>query len=128
MSVPICSNLKGARPLFENGQPSELTKKALEFCQAYQAQQNTTRQFVDALNKQGLLVPRVAKVTLANGTERTLQGFRIVDEQKFDKLSDEVFLDWRKKGWLGLIYVHMISQSGWTALVERVNRRTAAGG
>ncbi|MSO74870.1 MAG: SapC family protein [Alphaproteobacteria bacterium] len=45
--VDVASDLfepGGARPLFENGQPSNLTKKALEFCQAYQTQQNGTRQ------------------------------------------------------------------------------------
>ena len=72
-------------------------------------------------------MPRAAKVTLGNGIVRTLQGFRIVDERKFEQLSDDVFLDWRKKGWIGLIYVHMASQGGWTALVDRANRRTAGG-
>lgn len=129
LCVDVASELLepgGARRLFESGQPSELTKKALEFCQTYQTQQEATRQFVEAVAKHKLLVPRAAKVTLHSGTQRALSGFRIIDEHKFNALGDNIFLDWRRRGWIGLVYAHLASQACWPALVERASRREAA--
>ncbi len=126
LCIDVASDLLeqgGARPLFEDGQPSELTKKALEFCQTYQTQQEATRQFVAAATKHSLLVPRSAKVTLRSGTARALSGFRIIDERKFSALGDNVFLDWRRRGWISLVYAHLASQACWPALVERASRR-----
>ncbi len=116
---------KGERTLFKDGQPTELTKKALEFCQIYQTQQEATRQFVDAVEKQGILVPRAAKVALRSGTPRTLTGFRVIDEAKLNALGDNVFLEWRRRGWIQLVYTHLSSQGCWAALVDRANRREA---
>lgn len=128
LCIDVASDLlevDGARPIFEAGQPSDLTKKALEFCQTYQTQQDATQLFVEAIAKSGLLVPRSAKVTLHSGDGRALSGFRIIDEHKFNALPDNVFLDWRKRGWIGLIYAHLASQACWPALVERASRREA---
>lgn len=116
----------GKRPLFQGDQPSDLTKKALEFCQLYQAQAEITRQFVEALVKNDLLMSRAAKLNLQSGAERTLAGFRVIDERKFNALPDDVFLEWRHKGWIGLVYVHLASLSAWGGLVERANRLEAA--
>ena len=30
---------------------------------------------------------------------------QVIDEAKFNAMPDEVFLDWRKKGWLALVYL-----------------------
>ena len=116
----------GKRALFQGGQPSELTKKALEFCQLYQQQADLTRQFVEALDEHDLLVGRGAKLRLASGTERTLSGFRVIDEQKFNALPDDVFLAWRHKGWIGLVYLHLASLSSWGGLVDRASRLESA--
>jgi len=116
----------GERKLFVDRQPTELTKKALEFCHTFQTQIDATRQFVEALEKHGLLVERAAKVNLQSGQNRSLSGFRLIDERKFNTLPDDVFLDWRKRGWIGLIYAHLASQSCWSHLVERAAKHGAA--
>ena len=64
-----------------------------------------------------------AEVTLKSGEKLALGGFRIIDEGKFNALSSEVFLEWRQRGWLHLVYSHLMSLSNWAGLVDR----TAAG-
>jgi hypothetical protein len=116
----------GPRALFAEGQPTDLTKRALEFCQTYQSHSELTRQFVEALVANNLLTGRAAKLTLRSGAERALSGFRIIDERKFNALPDAMFLDWRKKGWIALVYAHMASQNCWSGLVDRANRQEVA--
>ncbi len=109
----------GERGLFKDGEPTELTNRALEFCQAFQAQHEYTRQFAESVSQHGLLSPRAAEVTLKSGEKLALGGFRIIDEGKFNALSSEVFLEWRQRGWLHLVYSHLMSLSNWAGLVDR---------
>jgi hypothetical protein len=75
-----------------------------------------------------LLSTRAARIKLKSGETRTLTGFRLIDERKFNALPDEVFLEWRGRGWIGLVYSHLGSQTCWTTLVDRAARRNPAAG
>ena len=63
-----------ARPLFENQEPSPITKRALEFCTAYHRQFSGTRRFTDALEEADLLIERTANITVPGGQQLGLQG------------------------------------------------------
>ena len=52
---------------------------------------------------------------------------RVIDEAKFNALDDATVLEWRRKGWLPLIYCHLISASNWANLVDRVPAAAPAG-
>lgn len=110
---------EGARPLFENGEPSRLTQEALQFSSALQASQLATRTFCEALVETDLLVEQQAQGTLPDGKPFSVAGFRIVDAARLDALPDAVVLDWRKKGWLTLIDFHLASLGRWRDLLER---------
>lgn len=113
----------GERSLFVDGEATDVTNRALEFCQAFQAQHEYTRQFAAAVSEHGLLSPRAAEVTLKTGEKLALGGFRIIDEGKFNALPGEVFLEWRQRGWLHLVYSHLMSLSNWAGLVDRTAAR-----
>ena len=113
----------GERSLFVDGEATDVTNRALEFCQAFQAQHEYTRQFAEAVSEHGLLSPRAAEVTLKSGEKLALGGFRIIDEGKFNALPSEVFLEWRQRGWLHLVYSHLMSLSNWAGLVDRTAAR-----
>ena len=110
-----------ADPLFEGGSPSARTKEALEFCTAFQRQVPLTQAFLDALGEHGLLERKEVRVGLP-GTEQpqVLSGLQIVDETKFNALSDEVFLDWRQRGWIAAVYWHWASMDNFQRLAARV--------
>jgi hypothetical protein len=114
---------KGEYPLFEGGQPSEFTKSAMEFCAALRQQGDTTDEFIAALQEQGLLMPNDAQIDLRDGSRLQLSGFLVIDPQKFDALPDNVLLQWRKKGWLGLVYAQLLSSHRWQNLVDLLQMR-----
>lgn len=119
----------GERRLFDDGgKPTDLTNRALDFCRAFHAQHEVTRQFVQALGDHGLLIENSTEIRLSEGRRVEMQGYMIVDRERFEGLGDEVFLEWRRLGWLPLIYSHLISGSNWPAILQQTARRAAARG
>lgn len=117
-------------PLFQNGEPTELTKQALAFCDAFQGEAAATRAFTEALNAADLLIERRADATLPDGRKLGVEGFRIVDAEKFAALADDLVIDWHRKGWLALVHFHLSSMERFSALLGRQSAiepaRTAA--
>lgn len=111
--------------LFVDGKPSELLQQAMDFCGRFTGEHDHTQAFSAALVEQDLLVVRNANVRLQNGRELTLQGFSVVDVEKFQKLPDAVVLDWHGKGWLGLVHQHLMSLSRFGELSRRESQRAA---
>ncbi len=111
------------QPLFVDGEPSELVRKALDYCSAFQRQNELTRAFAAEIEKQGLLSEKEVNYTAAGGRRFNLRGLRVVDERKFNELPDDVFLEWRRRGWLHLVYCHLISIGNLTTLAELASRR-----
>jgi hypothetical protein len=114
-----CEMLKeaGEFALFEGDQPSAFTKSAMDFCAALRQQGDATDAFVKALKEHELLVSNNAEITAPDGNKFQLSGFLIIDPKKFDALPDSVILQWRKKGWLGLVYAQLLSSFRWQNLV-----------
>lgn len=112
----------GSRPLFDGNQPSELTKRALEFCAAYHRQSVQTQRFVEALEAHGLLTDQAANVTVPGGQTIALQGIRQIDQDKFRALPDSVLLEWHKNGFLFACHAHFISLGNWSSLAQRLGR------
>jgi hypothetical protein len=110
---------QGEYPLFkDDGTPSDFTQSAMEFCAALRQQGEATDEFVKALQEHDLLIKNDAQLDLPDGSQLQLGGFLIIDPQKFDALPDNVYLQWRKKGWIGLIYAHLLSSHRWQNLVD----------
>lgn len=116
------------RPLFDaDGTASAFTDRAVEFCRTFHQQHRATRRFAEALAERGLLRENTTELQLPEGRSLNIKGFRTVDPQAFDALPDDVFLDWRRRGWLAPIYPHLASVGNWASLVRRAARRQAEG-
>ncbi|WP_433925850.1 SapC family protein [Stenotrophomonas nematodicola] len=107
------------QPLFENGEPTELVNAAMRFCGDFTREHELTRQFSAALIEQGLLVDRSIDVTLSTGAQMSINGFRVVDVEKFSKLPDALVVAWHRNGWLALVHHHLSSLARFNALVQR---------
>lgn len=105
---------------------SELTQQGLEFCKNFHIQLQQTREFCQALHAADLLVDQQASITLDEGQTQNLTGFRIVDEQKFRQLPLETLQKFHERGWLGLIYAHLISTGSMGKLVAQLKRNPAS--
>lgn len=115
-------------PLFENRSPSPVTREALQFCEAYQAEFESTEAFTAALQEHDLLIEKRANATLSDGRNYALDGFKVVDQDRFRDLDQATVVDWHRKGWLSLVNLHLASLGRLTALMERQVRRVARGG
>ncbi|WP_127088237.1 SapC family protein [Aquabacter cavernae] len=110
----------GARPLFTaEGTASEAAAAAIAFCDTYALEHERTREFAAALEANGLLIERAARIALPDGTEKTVQGFRLIDDAAFRALSGETLASFHARGWLDLVVLHIASQASWHALMAR---------
>ncbi|SDU48298.1 SapC family protein [Stappia sp. ES.058] len=104
--------------LFEDGEPAEITRKALEFCGAFQREALASETILAKLSEHDLLVPNSGRFTLASGEVLTVNDFLVVDEKRLAALSDEAFLELRHADALTAIYSHMLSMRNWGELVR----------
>lgn len=109
----------GAHRLFDGETLTDTAKKALNFCVQYEAEAQATERFAKALVEHDLLVVNQARFSLPSGDVLALTDFKVVDEAKFNALSDEAFLELRRAGVLAAIYCHLVSMRAWQALVRR---------
>lgn len=118
--------VNGARPLFERDTPTDVARRAFDFCARLDADFRAGQDFADALSEAELLREESATVKEGGEVRARLANFRIVDEARFDALPDETVLDWRGRGWLVAVHAHLMSVSSWSELVHRAADRAAA--
>lgn len=110
-----CLSETEGEPLFEGEEMTEVTKRALDFCQAYRQQEEVSRQFVTALEQAGLLNAQSMKIERPGAKPLTVQGFRSVDRQKLAEMEDARWLEFRRLGLVLPIDAHLISLGSWQA-------------
>jgi hypothetical protein len=110
-----------ARLLFEDGKRTPVIEHALRFCVEFQRGHLATEAFMKALIEQDLLIPYQVTSTLDSGERLTATGFKVIDEARFAKLSDDVVVNWYRQGWLGYVCAHLASAGCWAQLVKRSN-------
>lgn len=106
----------GGQNFFEGSERTELCKRALDFCALFQRHFMATEAIIKQFRDLDLLVSHQSQFTLASGEALTLKDFKIIDENKFNKLSDDDFLSLRKSGALAAAYCHLVSLSSWQNL------------
>lgn len=113
-------------PLFDDeSKPTELAQNAMEFCKSYHGASQQTLEFSKALADSGLLIERTAELVVKGNQKINFSGFAIIDEEKFNKMDDDTFNEWRQKGWIGAIYAHLFSGFHWNSITKLLNERMA---
>lgn len=102
----------------EDGSESEYLEKRKNALMSYVENEQITKAFVDVLVKYELLSAQNINVKV-QGKEYILNGLHIVDEKKLNGLSDEDFLEIRKRGFLGPIFAHLGSMHQVNNLIQR---------
>lgn len=109
---------KGGAPVFADAQPTQQLNDAAELCRTLYQSLRETGALCAELENRGLLVENSAVIDFKQGGQAVLRGFRVIDAEKFNALDDAVFLEWRKRGWLGAIYAHFNSAARWARIVD----------
>jgi hypothetical protein len=102
--------------MFEAGEPSDIVKKNLEFCTNFHASWALTKKFVSDLADLDLLVERKADIQLPKHANLSLNGFRVIDREKYEQLADSKLAE-LPRAYIFAIHCHLISMSRWQNLL-----------
>ncbi|MBL8472852.1 MAG: SapC family protein [Rhodocyclaceae bacterium] len=113
-------------PLFDaEGKDGAFLTQALGFVQGFHAEASRTAEFCKELDQLGLMREMSALAELRDGRKFRLEKFWVVDEQKLQALQSAAVIDLFRRGWLGLIYAHLLSLTNLQDLLDRTAARTA---
>ena len=106
----------GGQPIFDNGQPTPEAQKAMDFCKNFQASWQQTEQYVKILQELDLLIDRRADIETSGGDRLSLDGFCVVDRDKFGKLPKSAVNE-LPRDLVAAITCHFVSMSCWAKLL-----------
>ena len=107
------------QPLFAEGELTPLGQRHIAFSRAYRLGMAQSAAFGAALKAADVLEPQRADIVLPGGAERRrVDGFHTVDAKRFEALADELFLAWRREGWLSAVYHQLGSAAHWAKLSD----------
>jgi hypothetical protein len=104
--------------LFEDGAPTAVLNDAVAFCSSYRDNLTAAGAFARALEEAGVLQDEEATVNFTAGGATRIRGFKVVRAEKLDAVPDATFLDWRRRGWIGVLYAHLQSAGQWSRLID----------
>lgn len=129
IAINVESNLvneeEGIALFDEEGKETEFLVKQKEAMAAYLQQEQMTKAFAKELMDKGFLVQKQINVKVQD-QQYDIDGVYIVDEKKIDELSDEDFLDLRKRGLLNPIFTHLISMRQMNNLIKRKSEKVGS--
>ena len=130
-SAPMVKMNNTDVPFFENGQPTEFTQNAMNFCNEFETERQRTESFVALLTSLDLLAPRETVYRPANpdgtpGEPQKIAEYFAVDEEKLNKLPADKLVELRDNGALMHIYAHLVSLLSWDKLIALTLERNAA--
>lgn len=105
-------------PLFEDDTPTQALNDAIAFCSALRDNLRAAGALGLALEEAGLLQDEEATVNFTAGGASRVRGFKVLKPGALDGVSDDTFLDWRRRFWLPAIYAHIHAAGMWGRLVD----------
>ncbi|HVY33552.1 MAG TPA: SapC family protein [Caulobacteraceae bacterium] len=126
-NAPMISD-KPEFPFFLNGELSEYTKNAVEFCNNFESEAQRTQSFVALLTELDLFETKKAFFSPPpiNGVAQEPQvvaEYQGVSEDKLNALPPAKFAELRDNGALAQIYAHLVSLLGWDRLIVKAMLR-----
>lgn len=110
----------GDTPLFENDEPSEMTKQTIEFCKTYEEDRLRTIEFGQRVKSLGVTKGQSAQFTPVGETApRAFADYLGVDENAIKELPAEKLAEFRDNGMLPLLYAMVMSMGNWRMLLQR---------
>lgn len=94
-----------------DGQPSDNTKRILEFCESFEQAGQRTKAFVDELKQHGLLMDGEIAIAMNDNPDQPFvyRGFQMINSDKLREIPAAQLETWNKNGFLMLVYAHLFS-------------------
>lgn len=110
-----------AQRLFVDGQPSDVTRNVVAFCEEYRSAQARTERLVELLDELDLFEIRQAhhrprRPDGTTGEAVLLLDYAAVDRRRFEALGDAAIAELRAIQGLGPVYAHLASAANWERL------------
>ncbi|MEL6523441.1 MAG: SapC family protein [Pseudomonadota bacterium] len=116
-SVLLTERDEGQALFDEEGQPTEATKRILDFCTGYTVASERSRAVMIEAQELGLIGP--SEVTVSRGdTKRKVDGFAIISEEKLRALDDATLASLARRGVLNLFAAHHMSLSNFSGFAD----------
>lgn len=97
-------------PLFDNGEPTELTKNVLGFCEQFEQAAARTSQFMTDLKEHDLLMSGEVSIQPPDADKPYVyRGFQMVNEQKLRDMRGDTLRKLSQNGMLPLLHAHLFS-------------------
>ncbi len=106
-----------SRPLFEDGQPAQATKDALEFCNRFETAMARTRAVMAEFTKHELIGESTVTIS-KDGKSLKVEGFQTLSEEKLRALPDDVLAGFMRRGMATVINAHLMSLSNFSGMAE----------
>ena len=120
----LLSDTEG-EPLFDDaGQPTKVIDNVKRYLTELQQMDLATDQFVKFLAEHNLLVPLNMRVRQSDRV-KNISGCYVINEERLNNLSDELFLEIRKRRYLGPIFGQLTSLAQIERLVMLKDERSA---
>lgn len=114
----------GEMPLFENGEPTDNTKQAIEFCKGYEEDRFRTEQFSNQIRDLNIISGQTAQYTPQGQTEpRTFAEYVCIDEKALKEIPADKLGELRDAGILPMLYAMVMSLGNWRTLLSRRAKR-----
>jgi hypothetical protein len=120
-----CLGDKG-EALFEDGKNTAVLDRILQLTNNFRAGMMRTMAFGKVIAEAELLLPRSVELGLQDGSKFRIDNFLTLDPEKFDAVANNIFLRWRKEGWLSPIFQYLQSVDSWNVLADLESERRAA--
>ena len=119
----LFSKSKGKQLFKKNGDKSESLSKAIEFLTLHEKEVKVTQNIAKLIADAGILEDR--EISVGEGDEKKVlvNGFKVVDRDKLNKLSDDILADWVRKGIISMIDAHIKSLENIQTLFNLAHQR-----
>jgi len=109
-STDLIGDFADGDALFVDGQPSDVTKGALQFCENFEQAGFRTQQFIEDITKHDLLMDGEVSIQQP-GVEQPFvyRGFKMINQEKLREMRGDVLRTWAQNGLLPLLYAHIFS-------------------
>lgn len=118
----LVSNEDGERLFADSGEQTEYLKKRTDALLDVAALTQQTEVITEYLANLNLLKPQKLSIQLPEQANINIDGIYVIDDNSINSLSDEQFLELRKKGLLALIYAHRASLSQVARLIKHYSK------
>lgn len=111
----LVSDIEGAAMFDHNGQPTQVIENVKRYLSELQQMDALTHEFTKFLAENNMFTPLNMRVR-DNDRVKNIAGCYVINEERLNHLSDDRFLELRKKRYLPPIYAQLIS----LAQIERL--------